>query len=159
MVFFAAGAKNGLAVNRQVQNILMPFTNARAAYTSTLHAEWQASGTKRAESFGVPENQWIFLPGYEHKHGRKNVYCNRQLHRGQIYKNWRFILQAVQAFICVILGKLLYLASPFLPKKHREILSSTQGGWMHVRHLVQWSWSSANNQNKVWDFDTISLQS
>lgn len=41
------------------------------------------------------------------------LWANRQ---GQIYKNWRFILWAVQAFIYVILGKLLYLVSPFLPK-------------------------------------------
>lgn len=64
----------------------MPFTNARAAYTSTLRVEWQASGTKWAESFGVPENQWTFLSGYEHKHRRKKISCNGQIHRGQIYK-------------------------------------------------------------------------
>lgn len=47
---------------------------------------------------------------------------------GRFTKKLRFLLQAVQAFICVILGKLLYLASPFLPEKHRETLSSSQGG-------------------------------
>lgn len=30
------------------------------------------------------------------------------------------VLPAVQAFICVILSKLLYLAPPFLPEKLRE---------------------------------------
>ena len=158
MVFFAARAKNGLAANRQKRNILMLFKSARAAYTGTLHARWLAGGTKRAASFRVPENQWIFIYGHEHKHRREKNSCNGQIHRGQSHKNWRFILQDVQAFICVILGELLYLASPFLPEKLRNTSLFTES--MNVcKTLCTMGGSSANNQNKVWDFDKISLQS
>lgn len=59
--------------------------------------------------------------------GRKFLVMGR-FTEGRFTKKLRFLLQAVQAFICVILGKLLYLASPFLPEKHRETLSSSQGG-------------------------------
>lgn len=39
---------------------------------------------------------------------------------GTDLQKWRFILWAVQAFICVILGKLIHLASLFLPKNWKR---------------------------------------
>lgn len=109
MVFFAARAKNGWAVTRQMQNILRPFPKARAAYTGTQNAprEHQAN-TKEFLYQDTSTNT---------REKNTLLWANEQ---GQIYKNWRFILWAVQAFIWVTLGKLLYLVSPFLPKNWKR---------------------------------------
>lgn len=158
MVFFAARAKNGLAVNRQMQNILMPFTNARAAYRSTLHAGLLAGGTKRAASFRVPENQWIFISGYEHKHRRKKILVMGRFTEGRFTKTGGFACSP-GIHMCDLKQAAIFGSTLPAWKTEREILSPSQRGWMYVRHLVWWGGSSANNQNKVWDFDTISLQS
>lgn len=109
MVFFAARAKNGWAVTRQMQNILRPFPKARAAYTGTQNAprEHQAN-TKEFLYQDTSTNT---------REKNTLLWANEQ---GQIYKNWRFILWAVQAFISMTLGKLLYLVSPFLPKNWKR---------------------------------------
>lgn len=109
MVFFAARAKNGWAVTRQMQNILRLFPKARAAYTGTQNAprEHQAK-TKEFLYQDMSTNT---------REKNTLLWANEQ---GQIYKNWRFILWAVQAFIWVTLGKLLYLVSPFLPKNWKR---------------------------------------
>lgn len=74
-------------------------------------------GTKRAPGFTVPEKsrnsryQDMSTNTREKEYLVMGKLAGADSQKLEVYSLW-----AVQAFVCVILGKLLYLASPFLPK-------------------------------------------
>lgn len=75
-------------------------TNARAACTSTLKARWLLAAPSEKQA-----SEFLKTKEFGYQGGKKNLVSGR------------FILQVAQGWICVILGKLLYLASRFLPEK------------------------------------------
>lgn len=160
MLFFAARAKNGLAVNRQMQNILMPFTNTRAAYTSILHAGWLASGTKwgsKLQSSWKPMSFHIRV--WAQTQEKKKFWSWADSQRADSQKLEVYSPGGPGIHMCDLRQAAIFGFTLPAWKTEREILSPSQRGWMCVRHLVRRGGSCANNQNKVWDFDTISLQS
>lgn len=112
------------------------------------------SGTKRAPGFTVPEKsrnsryQDMSTNTREKEYLVMGKLAGADSQKLEVYSLW-----AVQAFVCVILGKLLYLASPFLPKNWRR-----NNFPLHREHECgEGTWydrggSSANNQNKVCDW-------
>lgn len=119
MVFFAARAKNGLAANRQMQNILRFFPMARAAHTSTQNAGWHQESTKHQSSWKIKE--------FSYQDMSTNTREKQYLVMGKIagvdsQKLEVYSLGSSSIYMCDLrhLGKLLYLASPFLPENWKR---------------------------------------